>query len=160
MENYIVEYEASFGISAQSIAMYFLAITSIVVYFLLWKKMKISAKAFFMVVNIILVIICTSITVTSIDAIQMVEDYKKGNFEVIEGVITDYNTNEFLDPPLYIDEFYVEEEYFGISRNNPFGLGYNVRKCDGGKLDDGIHVRICYIERESMNIIMKLEVLE
>lgn len=82
--------------------------------------------------------------------------YIDGDYSICEGIIEDYNTKESINTDF--DEFTVDGIIFKISSHPPIDYGYLCRT-DGGVLEDGMQVRICYIEYNGINVIMKIEAL-
>lgn len=118
-----------------------------------WKE-KSKGDKLIIVIPIVLLMIYASWLYSSITLPDLYDMYIDGDHSVCEGVIEDYKTKE-SDNRDY-DEFTVNGITFKISAHPAIDYGYICRS-DGGVLEDGMQVRIRYIEYNGMNVIMKIE---
>lgn len=120
-----------------------------------WKEKSKSDKLI-VIIPIVLLIIYASWIYSSIALPDLYDMYIDGDYSVCEGVIEDYKTKESINSDF--DEFTVDGISFKISSHPPIDYGYICRS-DGGILEDGMQVRISYIEYNGMKVIMKIEAL-
>ena len=156
MDNYSVIYEPSFSISPYAILIPIAIIASVVLLAVFWKKIRWPEKIFMMLVSAVLIVAVVGMVSSSLTCIELINKYKNGEAEVVEGIITEYREDGGRNND--VDSFYVADKYFDIAETTVFGLGYNLRRENGGVLTNGTKVRISYIQYGSMNIMMKLEV--
>lgn len=127
-----------------------------------WKQTDIKTKIGQILVSAVLIVALVGISAEVFDTFVIYNAYKSGEFKTVEGVISEYKTYSDLPQgerqPEY-DSFNVNDTDFYITEAPLFGIGYAQRKVDGGKLDEGVRVRIEYIEYKSINVIFKLEIL-
>ena len=110
----------------------------------------------FIIIPFILTVAVISLIYSDLTVPDFYDEYQNGNYSVCEGKIYEY---ESLKDNNY-DSFYVNNELFFVSDNLAYGYGYTKRIREGGELNTGINVRICYIPYKSSNVIMKLELSE
>jgi hypothetical protein len=120
-----------------------------------WKE-KSKGDKLIIVIPIVLLMIYASWLYSSITLPDIYDIYIDGDYSICEGVIEDYKTKESINSDY--DEFTVDGIAFTISSHPAIDYGYICRS-DGGILEDGMQVRICYIEYNSMNVIMKIEAI-
>ncbi len=132
------------------------AVTAIFVLALHRWKEKSKGDKFIIVIPIVLLMIYASWFYSSITLPDLYDMYVNGNYSVCSGIIQDYKTKESINSDY--DEFTVDGIVFIISSHPPIGYGY-LCSSDGGVLEDGMQVRISYIEYNGMNVIMKIEAL-
>ena len=108
-------------------------ITLLVIVF--WKKVDTGVRCLVSAIIVFMFFIISCQAYTSIDAKRKVYNaYVAGEYLEIQGVISD---------PGFVSAW-----------------GYPLKQVDGGILQEGITVRICYIPYKYENVIMKLEVIE
>lgn len=118
-----------------------------------WKE-KSKGDKLIIVIPIVLLMIYASWLYSSITLPDLYDMYIDGDYSVCDGVIEDYKTKESINSDF--DEFTVDGISFNISSHPYINYGYICRS-DGGILEDGMQVRICFIEYNGMNVIMKIE---
>ncbi|MBR4034050.1 MAG: hypothetical protein IKJ04_04520 [Clostridia bacterium] len=118
-----------------------------------WKE-KSKGDKLIIVIPIVLLMIYASWLYSSINLPDLYDMYIDGDYSICEGIIEDYKTKESINTDF--DEFTVDGIAFKISSHPSIDFGYLCRS-DGGVLEDGMQVRICYIEYNGINIIMKIE---
>ena len=119
-----------------------------------WKQRGIGEKLF-IIVPIIVIGIYLAWLYQCLTVPDLYGQYQKGEYEICEGVIEDYQ------PALVeggtVDRFSINGESFLVSDSPLYGYGYSLRQMDGGVLKEGMRVKICYIPQEVENVIMKIE---
>lgn len=132
-------------------------ITLLVIVF--WKKVDTGVRCLVSAIIVFMFFIISCQAYTSIDAKRKVYNaYVAGEYLEIQGVISDYTLAEKGEPNLP-DRFFVNELRFSVP-GFVSAWGYPLKQVDGGILQEGITVRICYIPYKYENVIMKLEVIE
>ena len=91
------------------------------------------------------------------DAIRIYNQYKKGDYYLVEGIVEQYNVDYDKAGNERYDVFYVEGVKFVV---NGTDVGYTQTKSRGSKIEKGVYVRICYIPYQNINVITRLEILE
>ena len=125
----------------------------------LWRKFDIGSRLLisFILIFFIFIILCQ--IYTSFDAKRKVYDaYIAGEYLMVHGIISDYTLAEEGQPNLP-DSFYVDGVEFSVP-GFVSAWGYPLNRVNGGILEDGMCVRICYIPYKFENVIMKIEQLE
>lgn len=120
-----------------------------------WKHKSIGEKLF-IIVPIVVIGIYLAWIYQCLTVPDFYSQYRNGEFQICEGVIEEYR------PALVegdaVDRFSVNGMSFLISDSPLYGYGYPLRQMDGGVLKEGMNVRICYIQYEFQNVIMRIEV--
>ena len=154
---YEAYYVAPYDFSLVGIIIILATIASIIFTIKKWKEMDIPTKFFFCAVVATLTIITATGLYNAFDSNDKVYDeYIAGNYQEVEGYITDYIIPR-EDPPGNIsDSFWVNDVYFVIPGFcSPWG--YPLTQSEGGQLQEGMYVRIRYIPYKWENVIMKIE---
>ena len=139
----------------------FCVITVLITLFVIvfWKKVDTGVRCLALAIIVFLLFMISCQAYTSIDAKRKVYNaYVAGEYLEIQGVISDYTLAEEGEPNLP-DRFFVNELRFSVP-GSVSAWGYPLKQVDGGILQEGITVRICYIPYKYENVIMKLEVIE
>jgi len=113
---------------------------------------------FFGFIIAVLSLIIGSLIYCHIDAKHKVYDqYLKGNYSTVEGYIENYTPDP--DGARLPDRFNINDIDFSVP-GYVSCWGYPLRKVDGGILENGMKVKICYIHYKYENVIMKIELIE
>lgn len=93
---------------------------------------------------------------------QVLSDFEKGNCEVVEGKVENYE--QFYEVGTmakedYPDRFFVDGTEFIVYGYSTYGIEYYWRRADGSKLQEGQYVRITYANHFHENLILKVEVI-
>ncbi len=132
-------------------------ITLLVIVF--WKKVDTGVRCLASAIIVFLLFIISCQAYTSIDAQRKVHNaYVAGEYLTVQGVISDYTLAEEGQPNLP-DSFYVDGVEFSVP-GFVSAWGYPLKRVDGGMLENGMCVKICYIPYKFENVIMKIEHLE
>lgn len=120
-----------------------------------WKNNSIGTRIGMCIIGVFLFMIIFTIIYNYCSAQFIWNDYKKGQYQIVEGVIEKYEvgTDEKIAFP---DRFTVSGKEFIVSNQPAFGYGYSLRQYDGGVLCDGLKCTIYYIPYRFENIIMKI----
>lgn len=157
MNNYTILYEVTSPsfIPTALLVLAVIDICIIVLSCLLWKKEGIDVKILF-VFLIIFFSFCTVCYLHETIRLKtnVTDKYFSGEYEIVEGVIHDYYSNETLQQDI-TENFYVGDVNFILSSFT--GYGYLKKQRDGGALKNGMKVRICYIPYKYENVMMKVE---
>ena len=154
----IYEAELFYGINPAFIVFLIITILIFALLVAFWKKIDIGGRFFvsFIIIFCAFIVFCQAYT--AIEAKNKVYDeYQKGNYLVAEGEISGYTTAEEGQSNLP-DYFYVDNVEFQVP-GFVTSWGYPLKKVEGGILENGMKVRICYIEYKYENVIMKIELL-
>ena len=81
----------------------------------------------------------------------ILNDYINGNYSVVEGIIEQYNEDN------YCDYFVVSDINFRVPEI--YSFSYPLRKIDGSLLDNGKYVRIYYVNSSDLYIIFRVDLL-
>ena len=154
--NIIYEATGSTSFSWITCSIFGAAVAAIFILALRKWKGKSKGDKLIIVIPIVLLMIYASWLYSSITLPDIYDIYIDGDYSICEGVIEDYKTKESINSDY--DEFTVDGIAFKISSHPAIDYGYICRS-DGGILEDGMQVRICYIEYNSMNVIMKIEAI-
>ena len=79
----------------------------------------------------------------------ILNDYINGNYSVVEGIIEQYNEDD------YCDYFVVSDIEFRVPAI--YSFSYPLRKIDGSLLDNGKYVRIYYVNSSDIIIIFRVD---
>lgn len=111
-------------------------------------------KIFFSFIIVVLSTLVISIGLSGLNSAKVYSAYQRGEAQVVEGVISEYDANlELNEQP---DSFMVDGVWFEVPCfTTPWG--YPLRQQDGGVLKEGMHVKIYYVSYKYDNIIMKIE---
>ena len=132
-------------------------ITLLVIVF--WKKVDTGVRCLVSAIIVFMFFIISCQAYTSIDAKRKVYNaYIAGEYLTVQGVISDYTLAEEGQPNLP-DSFYVDGVEFSVP-GFVSAWGYPLNRVNGGILEDGMCVRICYIPYKFENVIMKIEQLD
>ncbi len=159
MDNVIYEAKPFYGVNP--VFTVFCVITALLVLLLIvfWKKVDTGVHWFIsLIIAFMLFVIFSQMFVFFEAKCKVYEEYKKGNYFVVEGRIKGYVPAEEGQPNLP-DQFNVN----GVAFQVPGFVsiwGYPLKNTDGGVLKEGTPVRIYYIPYKFENVIMKLEILE
>ncbi|MBO5418361.1 MAG: hypothetical protein J6A50_07155 [Clostridia bacterium] len=124
-----------------------------------WKKVDTGVRCLALAIIVFLFFIISCQAYTSIDAKRKVyHAYVAGEYLTVQGVISDYTLAEEGQPNLP-DSFFVDGVEFSVP-GFVSAWGYPLNRVNGGILEDGMCVRICYIPYKFENVIMKIEQLE
>ena len=154
-------YEAKHFYGVNLAFVIFCVITVVIIFILVasWRKIDMQSRFFFLFVLIFSIFIISCQTYTAIDAKRKVYNaYIAGEYLTVQGVISDYTLAEEGQPNLP-DSFYVDGVNFSVP-GFVSAWGYPLNRVNGGILEDGMYVRICYIPYKFENVIMKIEQLE
>ena len=154
-------YEAKLVHGANPAFVIFCVITVLITLILIafWRKFDMGSRFFFLFILIFFIFIISCQAYTSIDAKRKVYNaYIAGEYLTVQGVISDYTLAEEGQPNLP-DSFYVDGVEFSVP-GFVSAWGYPLNRVNGGILEDGMCVRICYIPYKFENVIMKIEQLE
>ena len=158
---YKVIYEAKpfYGVNPAFVILCVITVLITLILIALWRKFDIGSRFFFLFILIFFIFIISCQAYTSIDAKRKVYDaYVAGECLKVQGVISDYTLAEEGQPNLP-DSFYVDGVEFSVP-GFVSAWGYPLNRVNGGILEDGMCVRICYIPYKFENVIMKIEQLE
>jgi hypothetical protein len=162
MENNNVIYDAANqGYATVGVAFYiFVALVLIGIVYLIFQikqKAPFSSKlgAIIVIVFFSGAILVQIVTVKNVNK-EVYDEYLSGNYEIVEGEISDYERKEESHWRGDCDYFYVNGIEFSIT---PMGVpwGYPLKQSEGGVLKDGMYVKIFYVEYTYQNIIMRIE---
>ena len=156
MNTILYEAEAFYGINPAFIIFLLVIILMSILLIVFWRKVDIGGKIFVSIIIFFLVLICFCQIYVSIDARNKVYNkYQSGQYLVVEGVISNYTVADDWEPNLP-DYFYVNDIEFKVPGFvSPWG--YPLKQIDGGVLDNGMNVKIYYIEYKNENVIMRIE---
>lgn len=144
-------------LSLEFIIMFIVTLVACVATVILWKRAGIAERCFFTFISIFLAYIVGCQIYVGLDAKANVYDkYVRGEYEIVEGEITEYCPAEYDNQ---LDEFTVGEKEFFVP-GFVSCWGYPIKQADGGVLKDRLKVRICYVEYKFENVIMKIEILD
>ncbi len=117
------------------------------------SKPKLIFNIFQIIISVLFVVLTVFFISTNNDNIKSYNDYKDGDYKVVEGF-----TKKYSAPIGRVESFYVDDVYFSYLPNNAFG--YDIAGIDGGAINgNDIYVKIFYvIDSDGNNCIMKLEV--
>jgi hypothetical protein len=85
--------------------------------------------------------------------VSMLDDYKKGHYEVVEGVVTNFKPMPYSG---HMDECFTVNTVRFCYSDYGGTPGFNNTRSHGGPIRSGLHVRISYVD----NVILKLEIAE
>ena len=159
MDNVLYEAKPFYGVNPACVVFSVIGIVVLILLIIFWGKVTVGVRclASFILLFFLFIIVCQ--VYTSFDTRHKVYNkYKEGNYLTIEGTINDYTLAEENQVNLP-DTFTVNEVEFQIP-GFVTCWGYPLKKIDGGILEDGMRVRICYIPYKNENVIMKLEILD
>ena len=154
-------YEAEPFYGANPAFVIFCAITVLITLLVIvfWKKVDTGVRCLSSAIIVFLLFIIFCQAYTSIDAKHKVYNaYVDGEYLTVQGVISDYTLAEEGQPNLP-DSFYVDGVEFSVP-GFVSAWGYPINRVNGGILEDGMCVRICYIPYKFENVIMKIEQLK
>jgi len=154
-------YEAKPFYGVNSAFVIFCVITVLIILSLIyfWKKMDNGSRYFVLFILFFFIFIISCQTYTAIDAKRKVYNaYIAGDYLTVQGVISDYTLAEEGQPRLP-DRFFVGDVNFFVP-GFVSAWGYPLKRVNGGILEDGMYVKICYIPYKFENVIMKIEQLE
>lgn len=156
MNTILYEAEPFYGINPVFIIFLLIIALMSVLLIIFWKKVDIGVKIFISIIILLLVLICFCQIYVSIDARNKVYNkYQSGQYLVVEGVISNYTVADDWEPNLP-DSFCVNDIEFKVPGFvSPWG--YPLKQIDGGVLDNGMNVKIYYIEYKNENVIMRIE---
>lgn len=158
MNKTIYEAKAFYGISPTFVMLCVIVLLIVLVLAFVWKKVDIGVRCFGSIIALFCLFIALCQIYMSIDAKRSVYDeYTKGNYLVAEGTIYDYFPAEEGEPNLP-DRFSVSEVEFQVP-GFVSAWGYPLKQNENGLLENGMHVRIYYIEYRFENVIMKIELV-
>ena len=125
----------------------------LIISFIIKKTLKVSSSQ---VVGIIVFIAFTSLSIYNIFKIkqynEILDDYEKGNYEIVEGFIEDYLP---ISEEKNTDSFKVDNIEFILPNN----IGYKLTSLTDSHIKgDGQFVRIGYVTINGLNYIIRLEV--
>lgn len=155
----IYEARPFYGINPAFVILCIIIVVIAVLLFVFWKRVDIGVRCLISFITVFLLFIVFCQIYTSIDAKNKIYDeYKAGNYLIVEGIITDYTLAEEGQPNLP-DNFTVNSVKFTVP-GFVSTWGYPLKSVDGGVLKDGMKVRIHYITYKFENVIMMIEQLE
>lgn len=158
---YTVVYESELS---NSVSIPFIVITILFVVMMVWGifltksnqgNLKSGIGPFVIAfVLFVIIVVCVVNYISSYTNIW--KKYDSQETMVVEGIVENYEIIKGRDET---DTFTVNDVVFNIP-NYASEYGYTLRQKDGSILEDGVMVRITYIEYKTENIIMKLEMLQ
>lgn len=156
MNEILYEAEAFYGINPAFIIFLLVIILMSILLIIFWRKVDIGVKIFISIIIFFFVLICFCQIYVSIDARNKVYNkYQSGQYLVTEGAISNYTVADKCEPNLP-DYFWVNDIEFKVPGFvSPWG--YPLKQIDGGILNDGMNVKIYYIEYKNENVIMRIE---
>ena len=160
MDNKIIyEAQLSYGINFPFIIFGIITVLLIVLLIVFRNKVDIGVKCLISLIIVFFLFIISCLVYSEVDAkLGVYNKYKAGEYSVVEGTIQNYTFNEDAFGDVKYDSFSIEEQYFSVP-GFASCWGYPLKRVDGGVLEDGLSVRICYIPYKCENIIMKIEYL-
>lgn len=115
-----------------------------------WKRNSLMVNITVCIAVLVGSIILVSTFVQSVQAGTIYPAYMNEEYEVVEGVIEDY------DEERAVDYFTVNGVLFSITNPQYTGYGYPFRHADGGVLDNGVRCIIYYVPFKCENVMMKV----
>lgn len=158
---YKVVYEAKsfYGVNTAFAVFCAVVILMIILLLVFWKKVDVGVRCLISSVIAFMIFIISCQIYTAIDARNSIYDeYKNGKYLLVEGTISNYTLAEEGEPNLP-DRFDVNGVEFQVPGFVSY-WGYPLKRVNGGILENGINVRICYVSYKFENVIMKLEIFE
>ena len=158
MDTVLYEAKSFYGVNATFIVLCVVTALVIVLLIVFWQKVDIGVRCLlsFIIVFFLFIIGCQ--IYIEIDARHKVyNEYIAGNYFEVEGEINDYTLAEKGQSRL--------PDYFdvaGVTFSVPGFVsewGYPLNRANGGELEEGLYVRVCYVPYKFENVIMKLEIL-
>lgn len=143
----------------------FVSIVFIAYLIITWKNSdSLVGNIILLVVAIFVLFITITTQITDFFKIkQIFSDYEKGNCEVVEGKIENYEQFYKVGTMAkqdYPDRFFVDDTEFIVYGYSTYGVEYFWRQSDGSKLQEGQDVRITYANCFHENLILKVELME
>lgn len=138
-------------------------IVSIIVLLKLWKNSNFGGRIGLILIPLLMSVVLISHFSVFFETEQLFREYEKGNCEVAEGMIVNYEQYYevgTMSKEDYPDRFLVDGTEFIVYGYSTYGLEYYLRQVDGSLLKEGQNVRICYINAFHENLIFKIELLE
>lgn len=123
-----------------------------IVIFLNWKKMTISIRILVIFLIVFFSFFGFSLFYNYHREKRILNDYLDGKYSSIEGVIEQYVEDD------YHDYFEVSGIRFAIPEI--YNISYSQRKTDGSILDNGMHIRVYYVNSSGLYIIFRIELLD
>ena len=155
----IYEAKPFYGVNIAFVIFCVITILITLIFIAFWRKFDKGSRFFFSFILVFFIFIIFSQAYTSIDAKRKVYDvYASGEYLTVQGVISDYTLAEEGQPNLP-DRFYVDGVEFSVP-GFVSAWGYPLNRINGGVLENGMCVKICYIPYKFENVIMKIEQLE
>lgn len=159
MNKKLYEAELFYGINPAFIVFFIITIIMFTLLVVFRKRVDRGVRYFISFIIAFFVFILSCQVYTAIDAKNKVYDeYQSGNYLVVEGIISGYTTAEKGQANLP-DYFCVDNVEFQVP-GFVTSWGYPLKRDEGGVLENGMNVRICYIEYKFENVIMKIEQLD
>lgn len=151
-----------------SIPVIIICLLSIIFIVYLIKTWKNSDSVVGNIILLVVAVFVLSITVTThsvnfFKVKKILSDYEKGNCEVVEGQLENYEQFYKVGTMAeedYPDRFFVGDTEFIVYGYSTYGVEYFWRQSDGSELQEGQDVRITYVNCFHENLILKVELLE
>lgn len=155
----IYEAEPFYGVNPAFVIFCVITVLITLILIAFWRKIDRGSRFSYLFILIFFIFIIFCQVYTSIDAKHKVYNaYIAGEYLTVQGVISDYTLAEEGQPNLP-DSFYVDGVEFSVP-GFVSAWGYPLNRVNGGILDDGMCVRICYIPYKFENVIMKIEQIQ
>ena len=139
------------------IVMWCLCVICMIFIILLWKRNTFGGKIGMLLALGGLLLVTIGVSVDFLTSDVVYDKYMSNDYLVVEGIIEEYEIGTD-EKKAYPDRFRVDDVCFIIANPSQTGYGYSMRRADGGVLENGMYVRICYIPYEFENVIMKIEI--
>ena len=151
-----------------SIPVIIICLLSIIFIVYLIKTWKNSDSVVGNIILLVVAVFVLSITVTThsvnfFKVKKILSDYEKGNCEVVEGQIENYEQFYKVGTMAeedYPDRFFVGDTEFIVYGYSTYGVENFWRQSDGSELQEGQDVRITYVNCFHENLILKVELME
>ncbi len=156
-KDYVI-YELENPTTISVISIFVLILLAIALLVFIRYLMQKNGKSFlFAFIGVFFGIMILTLVFSETDAIKIYNQYKKGDYYFVEGIVEQYNVDYDKAGNERYDVFYVEGVKFVV---NGTDIGYTQTKSRGSKIENGVYVRICYIPYQNINVITRLELVE